>query len=152
MKILILIILLWSFGLSSPAFSAAPKLNVDLAKEHGPTLSKASFHLRFQFEKTTGVKWFSSKYRQRKAFLENYYIQKAAAEKKEADENKRKARAERDQERQNRNKNRAEVSKARAEAYQARAEAKADAAEKKAFENDVKARQKSIINLRKNNR
>lgn len=128
---------------------AAPKINVDLVKEHGQGLKKASFYLRFKFEKTTGTRWTESTYKQRKAFLEKYYMQKAADEKKEQESLKKKLLEEKELARAKRAEERSAADAQRAQHAQERQESKDKAAESRAFQKEVDARAKEISDMRR---
>ena len=69
-------------------FFAVPALaaKVDLAAEHGKDLSKASFVVRYKFQKTTGVAWTKATYAQRRIFLEKWYADLEAERKRAAEE------------------------------------------------------------------
>lgn len=151
MRILIAIIVA-IFCLSSQPAYARTHLNVDLVKEHGQQLSKASFYLRFKFEKTTGVKWYSSSYDQRKAFLEDYYTKKAIADKKEDQEKKRKAREEKEKDRERKAERRAEALKVKTEAREKTIELNEQKSQKKDFESTVRDQDRTLRKLRSGQR
>ncbi len=123
--------------------------NVDLQAEHGENLDKASFPIRFKFQKSTGMVWKESSYEDRKSFLEGYYNQLADEDKAKRDTERQELQEQReiDQVKRDADREIKEKVKARADAKK-EAEKKKDA-EKKRFDQYVKEKQKEVDELRK---
>ena len=148
-KTLYLTFFIFAFLNSVFAFAG---LNVDLEAEHGKKLDKAPFYIRYKFQKTTGIEWKSSAYQQRKAFLENWYIQ-ADREQKSDDQQEKLEREKRSQiQKRKDEKKRLEQEKSRKEQELQQRQKKAQEDLKKKFDDDLKKNDREIDDLRRQSR
>ena len=125
---------------------------VDLQAEHGEDLNKAPFVMRYKFEQSTGVNWYTSTYGQRKGFLEQWYKAQADNAKKEAQAAKLKQKQDREEARRKRNEERKQQQYLEDQARQERQKKKEEEEEKEHFADIVRENKEHVDDMRRDQR
>lgn len=131
------------------SFAWADAVNLS---EHGKDLMRANFAIRYSFAKTTHKDWFHSTYIERKEFLTKWYQQQAREAKQDQAKAREQAAGERERAIEKRQEKHQEEARIRARQQEVRAAEKEVQDRNKSFNQAVRDEQRSIDQLRSQQR